>query len=320
MQQARPLVTIENIQQAQQRIAPYVVPTRLERANDPDKLGTEVWLKLENSNITHSFKIRGALNAMLSLSDDARQRGVITASSGNHAQGIAYAAHLTGTRAQILMPPKTPQRKVDGVRRYGAEAILIGPTYDDAEREAIRRARDESLTYVSAYNDPHVIAGAGTVGLEIVTQLPAVERVLVCVGGGGLVSGVACAIKAHNPSAQVIGVCAEAAPAMYNFFYGQQLPEQDTLADALAGDIEVGSMTFDHVRRDVDQIVLVSEAQIADAMRWLVYRQGWIGEGGGVVALAALLAGFAPPSDQPTAVVISGGNVDETRLHNILCE
>jgi threonine dehydratase len=313
------MITVEAIQQAQQRIAPYITPTRLERANDPNKIGTDVWLKLENGNITHSFKIRGALNAMLSLSDEARQRGVITASSGNHAQGIAYAAHQTGTKAQILMPPKTPQRKIDGVRRYGAEAILVGPTYDDAEHEAISRAQAEGLTYVSAYNDPNVIAGAGTVGLEIITQLPEVERVLVCVGGGGLISGVACAVKAHNPSIEVIGVCAEAAPAMYNFFYGQQLPEQDTLADALAGDIETGSMTFDHVRRDVDKIVLVSETQIANAMRWLVYRQGWIGEGGGIVAVAALLSGVVPQTHQPTAVVVSGGNVDEGVLHTILC-
>jgi threonine dehydratase len=320
MTQSQQLVSIENIHQAQQRIAAYVVPTRLERANDPDKVGAAAWLKLECGNITHSFKIRGALNAMLSLSEEARQRGVITASSGNHAQGIAYAAHQTGTKAQILMPPKTPQRKIDGVRRYGAEAILVGPTYDDAEREAIRRAKNEDLTYVSAYNDPNVIAGAGTVGLEIVAQLPDVARVLVCVGGGGLISGVSCAVKAHNPAIEVIGVCAEAAPAMYNFFYSQQLPEQDTLADALAGDIEAGSMTFDHVRRDVDQIVLVSEAQIAEAMRWLVYRQGWIGEGGGVVALAALLSGVVAPNDQPTAVIVSGGNIDETRLRTILCD
>lgn len=313
------MITIENIRQAQQRIAPYIVPTRLEQASDSERVGDQVWLKLENGNLTHSFKIRGALNAMLSLSEAARQRGVITASSGNHAQGIAYAAHLTNTRAQILMPPKTPQRKIDGVRRYGAEAILVGPTYDDAEREAIRRAREEGLTYVSPYNDLHVMAGAGTVGLEITTQLPEVQRVVVGIGGGGLISGVACAVKAHHPQAEVIGVCVEGAPAMYNFFYNQQLSQQDTLADALAGDIEAGSLTFDHVRRDVDQIVLVNEAQIVDAMRWLVFRQGWVGEAGGVATLAALLAGIVPQSDQPTAVVISGGNVDENSLRDVLC-
>ncbi len=313
------MITIEAIRQAAQRIAPYVTPTRLEQASDPERIGDQVWLKLENSNITHSFKIRGALNAMLSLSDEARQRGVIAASSGNHAQGIAYAAHQTGTRAQILMPPTTPQRKIDGVRRYGAEAVIVGPTFDDAEREAIRRAQDESLTYISPYNDANVIAGAGTVGLEIASQLPDVRRVVVGIGGGGLISGVACALKAHDPEVEVIGVCAEGAPAMYNFFHHGQLPEQETLADALAGDIEAGSVTFDQVRRDVDQIVLVSEAQITDAMRWLVYRQGWIGEGGGVVALAAMLAGIVPQREQPTAVVVSGGNVDEATLRAVLC-
>lgn len=308
-------VTLADIWHAQGRIAPYLVPTPLERAWE---LGERVWLKLENTNLTHSFKIRGALNAVLSLSEAQRARGIITASSGNHAQGVAYAAHLLGITAQILMPMHTPQAKVRGVTRYGAQAILWGATYDETEAEARHRERETGLTFVSPYNDPHIVAGAGTIGLEIVHRLPDVARVVVCVGGGGLVSGIGTAIKALKPSAEVWGINAENAPAMYNLLYHAQKPEVwETLAEALSGDIEAGSITRIIAPQVIDQLVCVSEAHIKTAMRWLL-GAGWVVEGGGAVAVAAALGGLLPHDDKPTVLIVSGANVDITTLQGVL--
>ncbi|MEM9952994.1 MAG: threonine/serine dehydratase [Chloroflexota bacterium] len=309
------MLTLSDIQTAQRRLADYLSPTMLEPAPD---LGDEVYLKLENTNRTHSFKIRGALNAILSLDEDARARGIVAASSGNHAQGVAYAAHLVNANATILMPKHTPKKKVDGVLRYGAEAVLFGNTYDETEAEALRMVAEDKLTYISPYNDPKVMAGAGTIGLEIIEQLPDVERVLVCVSGGGLIGGVATAIKSLKPDCEVIGVGAESAPSMYNIFHDKDLPENwETLAEALSGGIEDNSITIPIVQAQVDDIVLVTESQIADAMHFIIAKQGWLVEGGGSVGVAALLHGIVP-NDKVTAVVVSGGNVDVETVRHIL--
>lgn len=309
------MVTIEHIQQAQKRLQPYLVPTPLEPAPDL----SNVWLKLENANRTHSFKVRGALNAMLSLSPEERARGIVTASSGNHAQGIAYATHLLGVKARVLMPENVAKRKAAGVRRWGADAVLHGASYDETELEARRVERDEGLTYISPYNDARVIAGAGTIGLEIVDALPDLARVIVPVGGGGLISGIATAVKALKPSAQVIGVNPAVSPDMYNIFYGTDLPTSyETLADALPGDIEAGSITRDLARQHVDKIVLVPEDAIAAAMRWTLGEAGWLVEGGGAIGIAALLSGILEPVDGATAVVVSGGNVDLDVVRRVL--
>jgi threonine dehydratase len=310
------MVSLADITLARYRLARYLQPTPLE---DAPGLGQSVWLKLENANKTHSFKVRGALNAMLALDDTARGKGIVTASSGNHAQGIAYAAYVVGVRASILMPEHTPKRKVNGVKRYGAEAVLFGATYDDSEAEARRRERESGMTYVSAYNDPQVIAGAGTIGLEILDSLPDVMRVLVPVSGGGLISGVALALKSLKPPIEVIGVNAESTPAMYNVFYKKQLPQMwDTLAEALSGEIEVGSITIPLAQQYVDRIVLVTEAQIAEAMRWMADVQGWLVEGGGAVGIAALRSGVVEANGGSTAVVVSGSNVDGETLRRVL--
>lgn len=310
-------VTLADIKAAQERIRPYLDPTPLEAA---PALGDGIWLKLENLNKTHSFKPRGALNAMLNLDEAARGRGVVAASSGNHAQGVALAASLLNAQARIIMPEYTARRKVAGVVRYGAEPVLHGATYDEAEAEARRIEREEGRTFVSAYNDARVIAGAGTVGLEIHAALPGVRRVIVPVGGGGLISGVAVALKTLDPTIEIIGVNAAESPEMYRAFYSLELDASpDTLADALAGDIEAGSITLTIASTLVDRIVLVSEGDIARAMRWLVYEAGYVGEGGGVVGLAALLNGVIEPQADDV-VIISGGNVDSDRLHGILCD
>ena len=310
--------TLGDIVRAQHRLKDHLRPTPLEDAAD---LGAGTFLKPENANRTHSFKIRGALNAMLSLSEEALARGIVAASSGNFAMAVAYAARLCGASAQILMPVTTPRKKVSGVRRYGAgaaEAVLFGDNFDQAEAEALRRAQG-GLTWLSPYNDRRVIAGAGTIGVEIVSELPRVERVLVPVGGGGLISGVATALKEDNPAVEVIGVSAESTPAMFNVFHDSDRPQVwDTLAEALSGDIEAGSMTVPICKRYLDDVVLVGEEQIASAMRFLVDVQGWVVEGGGAVGVAALLQGAVPRDGKTTAVVVSGGNVDGETLRRIL--
>jgi threonine dehydratase len=309
------MLQFADIVQAQMHLRHYLQITPLEAAPD---LGEHIFLKLENANKTHSFKIRGALNAILSLEQAARKRGIVAASSGNHAQGVAYAAHLVDAQASILMPHHTPRKKVNGVLCYGAEAILYGSNYDETEAEALRMAAEEGASYVSPYNDRMVMAGAGTIGLEIVEQLPDVERVLVPVSGGGLISGVATAIKTLRPDCEVIGVCAESAPSMYNEFYGTEKEENwDTLAEALSGGIEAGSLTIPITKQQVDQIVLVSEEQIAVAMRWMLGTQGWLAEGGACVGIAAILHGVAP-NDKKTAILVSGGNVDLETLKTVV--
>lgn len=312
------MITLGDIIRAQHRLKGLLDYTPLEAAPD---LGENIYLKLENANKTHSFKIRGALNAVLSLDETARQKGIVAASSGNHAQAVAFASHLTHAKAQILMPKHTPMKKVKGVKRYGAEAILFGETYDEAEAEGLRRGRDNGLTWVSPYNDPHVIAGAGTIGAEIIEQLPDIERVIVCVSGGGLIAGISTAIKELNPKVEVIGVNAESAPAMYNVFYNTDKPQVwETLAEALSGEIEDGSMTVPISQKYVDDIVLVSEEQIANAMRWMIDVQGWVVEGGGAVGVASLLHDVLPRDGRVTAVVVSGSNIDGKTLRRVLSE
>ncbi|MEL6309036.1 MAG: threonine/serine dehydratase [Chloroflexota bacterium] len=310
------MLQVSDVQLAQGRLADYLSPTTLEQAPD---LGANVFLKLENTNKTHSFKVRGALNAVIDLDNDVRERGIVAASSGNHAQGVALAAYVMNTPATILMPRNTPRKKVNGVLRYGAEAALFGDNYDETEAEALRLVAEEGLTYISPYNDKQVMAGAGTVGLEILSQLPDVEQVIVCVSGGGLIGGIATAIKSLNPDCTVIGVCAEAAPSMYNAFYGTEKPENwNTLAEALSGGIEDGSMTVPIVKKYVDDILLVSEEQIAAAMRFMLSKQGWLVEGGGSVGIAAAMHGMLD-LEKVTAIVVSGGNVDLDNLRQILC-
>jgi len=309
-------VTLMDIVQAQHRLRPILSPTPLERV---ELLGEAVWIKWENLNLTHSFKIRGALNAILSLTPAQHEHGVIAASSGNHAQALAYAAQHSGIKARILMPKHTPQRKVNGVKQWGAEAILVGENYDETEAMARHLSKELNRTFISPYNDAHIIAGAGTIGLEILTALPTVERIIVPVGGGGLISGIALAVKALKPSVEIIGVNPESAPAMYNAFYQTSQAEVwETLAEALSGAIETDSITIPIAREHVARMVQVSEAAIAEAMRWCIDTQGWIVEGGGAVGIAALRRGVVPVSDVPTVIVVGGGNVDGDVIRRVL--
>jgi threonine dehydratase len=309
-------VTAETIAEAHARIAPYLPPTPLEPA---PKLGA-VWLKLENVNPTHSFKIRGALNAMLKLKESGAQTPeVIAASSGNHAQALAYAAKLTGVKATILMPSHTPRKKVDGVRAHGGEAVLFGTNYDQAEAEAIRRGHEEEIPYISPYNHADIVSGAGTAGREILAQLPEMARVLIPASGGGLLTGIATAVKSARPDVEVIAVCAESAPAIHNLLNDDNKPQiWDTLAEALSGDLDREAITVGLARKYVDRCVLVTEEQIADAMRFMLAEQGWLTEGGGVVTVAAVRSGVVPDDGRPTVCLVSGANVDLETIERVL--
>ena len=228
------------------------------------------YLKLENLQRTGSFKLRGALNRVLSLTDEEKQRGVVAASAGNHAQGVAFGCAQLGVSALIVMPEPTPRTKVQATQSYPQDTLkgcgvtikLFGATYDDAESEARRIERDSGRVFVSPYNDPLVIAGQGTLALEILKDLPDVAQVIVPVGSGGLISGVGIALKAINPAIRVIGVTSRATPAIYNHVKGEHLPQLPSIAEGLAGQVEPGALTLDIVPQVADDILLVEEQDI----------------------------------------------------------
>lgn len=298
---------------AEKRIRPHLPITPIEAG-----LGEGVFFKLENLNLTRSFKIRGALNAMLALSAEEKSSGIVAASAGNHAQGISYAARLSGIPATIVMPNHTPKRKVEGTARYGANVILHGEGYTETENHALALQKQTGMTFVSPYNHPHVIAGQGTIGLELLEQLPQLERVLIPVSGGGLIAGIGAVCKALNPDCEVVGVQSVTTPAMYNYFYGENLPAGETIAEGLEGDIEAGSITLELCKNFTDRIVLVEEKATREAIRWMLETHNWVIEGAAAVGIAALQTGVVPLDGRTTAVIISGANLDYTTLQSLL--
>lgn len=306
-------VNLQAIFAARSRIAPFVRRTPLEYSRE---LGAH--LKLENLQCTGSFKLRGALNRVLALSDDEKRRGVVAASAGNHAQGVAFGCFQMGVSAVMVMPESTPRTKVEATQSYGVEIKLFGATYDDAEAEARRIERQSGRVFISPYNDPWVIAGQGTVALEILDDLPDVHQVLVPVGSGGLISGVGLALKAVNPAIRVIGVTSRATPAMYNHLKHERLPQLPTIAEGLSGEVEPNSLTLDLAPQVVDDILLVEEKDIRAAIAWLVEAHHWIAEGSGAVSIAALRTLPDLRVAQPTVAIITGGNLDVDELRRIL--
>lgn len=309
--------TLQDIFQARSRIAPFVRHTPLEWSRE---LGAH--LKLENLQRTGSFKLRGALNRILLMPDDEKRRGVVTASAGNHAQGVAFGCARAGVPALIVMPETTPRTKIEATQSYGVEIKLCGATYDDAEAEARRIERESGRAFISPYNDPLIIAGQGTAALEILDDLPEVAQVLVPTGGGGLICGVGIALKAIHPAIRVIGVTSRGAPAMYNHLKGARqglarLPQLPTLAEGLSGEVEAGSITLDLAPRVVDDVVLVEEDELRAAIVWLVEAHHLIAEGSGIVGVAALRAGRVDVS-LPTAAIVTGGNLDIDELRGLL--
>ena len=307
--------TLRDITLARQRIAGLARRTPLVRsAGLSERTGAAVYLKLESLQETGSFKIRGAANKLLSLTAEERARGVVAVSSGNHGRAVAHVAGQLGVRAVICVSERVPAGKVEAIRRLGAEVVVHGASYDEAEAHSLRLQAERGLTRVDPFDDPAVIAGQGTVGLELLEDLPQVEAVVVPLSGGGLIAGIAIALKAANPAVRVIGASMDRAPVMvHSLRAGRplELPEEDTLADALAGGIGLDNRyTFRLVQRYVDEALLVSEDEIAGAMVFALEQERLVVEGGGAVALAAVLHGKVTEPGRTVAVVISGGNVD----------
>lgn len=315
------MVTLADIEAARARIRDGIRITPAAYSEILSReTGNTVLLKLENLHVTGSYKERGALNGMLCMSPEQRAKGVIAASAGNHAQGVAYHAGRLGVSATIVMPLYTPLVKVSATQGWGAEVVLHGENFDEALTEARRRAEVDGATFLHAFNDPAVIAGQGTVGLELLDQIPDLEAVVVPVGGGGLISGIACAIKENRPGVRIIGVESTALPSMAAALAAHQpveIPASPTVADGVAVR-KVGDLTLQLAEKYVDEMVTVDDEETAMAILRLLEKQKTLAEGAGAIGIAALLQHRTSLRGKRTAVIITGGNIDVTLLAHII--
>ena len=308
-------ITVAEVRRARDRIAALVDPTPVIRSPRlSDQLGIPVWLKLECLQPPGSFKVRGAASKMLALEPQERSRGVIACSGGNHGAAVAYVARLLGVPATVCVPESVDPVKLRAIRDSGAEAVVQGATYDDAERVSRRLERERGLSYVHPFDDRDVIAGQGTVGLELLEQVPGLACVVAGVSGGGLAGGIGAAVQDRRPPVTVIGASAQNAAAMVASLqagHPVDIPDRPTLAEVLGGGIGLDNRwSMAAVRQFVSGHVLVTEDEIAAAMTFCLFVHRVLAEGGGAVALGAALAGKLPEPAGPLAVVISGGNVD----------
>jgi threonine dehydratase len=315
------MLDLERIRRARQRLTGRVVlsPCR-ESPKLSALLGGTVFLKLESEQRTGSFKERGACNKLLTLSEDEKTRGVVAASAGNHAQAVAYHAGRLGIRATVVMPSAAPLVKATAARDFGARVILHGQGYDDAAAHALTLVRTEGATLIPPFDDVEIMAGQGTIGLELIEQVPDLDAVVVPVGGGGLIAGIACAVKETKPGVQVFGVESETFPGMKRALEHQAPPELiggKTIADGIAVR-EVGTLTRAVVERTVDGIELVDEEEIAEAILLLLEGEKTVAEGAGAVGVAALASGRLPLGGRRVAVVVSGGNIDVNLVSRII--
>ena len=316
------MLSLEDVLEARDRVAETARRTPLEYSHTFSSMtGAEVHLKLETFQRTGSFKIRGATNRILTLSEAERETGVVTASAGNHAQGVALAATRAGVDAKIVMPEGAPISKIKATRGYGAEVLLYGTDYNEAAQRAHEIEREGGRTYVHAFDDETVMAGQGTIGLEILADLPEVDTVVVPIGGGGLIAGIATAIDARAADARVIGVQPEGAAAAARSLEKGELAELDrveTIADGVATR-STGENTFEVIDERVDEVVTVPDAEIAMAITHLLERSKTLVEGAGAIPLAALLSGaFDYEEDEVIVPVLSGGNIDLNTLTTVI--
>lgn len=314
------MLTLDRVYKASRVLKDVIRETDMILAPNIRK-GTNIYLKTENLQVTGSFKVRGSYFKISQLSEEERKKGVIACSAGNHAQGVALAATRSGIKSIICLPDGAPISKVEATKRYGAEVCMVKGVYDDAYKKAIELRDENGYCFIHPFDDPDVIAGQGTIGLEIMEQLPNVDVVIVPIGGGGLISGVAYTIKQINPNCKVYGVQAQGAPSMENSINDGQietLPKVQTIADGIAVKTP-GNLTYDLVKEYVDGIVTVSDDEIALAILTLLEQQKLIAEGAGAVPVAAVLAGKIPDiDDKNICCLVSGGNVDVTVLSRVI--
>jgi len=310
------MLSIDMIYEARETLRNVARQTPLTQA---PALGDNIYIKNENLQLTGSFKLRGAYNKLSHLSDAEKARGVVACSAGNHAQGVALSATKMGIRSVICMPAGAPLAKVEATKSYGAEVVLVPGVYDDAAREAERLMREEGYTFAHPFNDEYVMAGQGTIALEILEQLPDVEQIVVPIGGGGLISGIAFTMKTLKPKCKIIGVQAAGAPSMYNAVkmgYVEELVSVSTIADGIAVK-KPGDLTYDCCLKYVDDIVTVSEDEIASAILALMEGQKTVSEGAGATSIAAYMFNKVDKALK-TVCLVSGGNIDVTMLSRVI--
>lgn len=313
------MVTLEMLFDAQRVLKEAATVTPVIKA---DKIGENIYLKSENFQLTGSFKLRGAFYKIASLTPEEAEKGVIACSAGNHAQGVALSATRKGIKSVICMPAGAPISKVEATKAYGGEVVLVPGVYDDAAKRAVELMEEKGYTFVHPFNDERVIAGQGTIGLEIIQQLPDVEVVYVPIGGGGLISGVSYAIKALKLDCKVIGVQAAGAPSMYESRkQGEpiELEKVSTIADGIAVK-KPGDLTFEMCQKYVDEIVTVTEDEIATAILTLMEKQKTVAEGAGATALAAAMFDKANLKGKKSVCIVSGGNIDVNILSRVITQ
>ncbi len=313
------MLTLDSIYKASHVLKEVIRRTDLIKAPKINP-AAEVYLKPENLQVTGSFKVRGAYYRISQLTEAEREKGVIACSAGNHAQGVALAATKAGIKSLICLPDGAPISKVEATKAYGADVCLVPGVYDDAYNKALQLRDEKGYTFIHPFDDENVIAGQGTIGLEILDDLPDADAVVVPIGGGGLISGVAFAIKQLNPKIKVYGVQAAGAPSMFNSIHDNKIERLEsvaTLADGIAVK-EPGKNTFELCKQYVDEIVTVSEDEISGAILALIEQQKLIAEGAGAVSVAAVMFNKIPVEGKKVVCVVSGGNIDVTILNRVI--
>jgi threonine dehydratase len=315
-------VELKDIQEAAVRLKGTIKETSLDRSFSASKLlGTDVFFKFENEQVTGSFKIRGAFNKIASLTPAEKAKGVICSSAGNHAQGVAFSAANAGVRAIIVMPETAPIIKVNATKEYGAEVVLHGEIYDQAYERARELEKEQGYTFVPPFEDPKVIAGQGTIGLEIHSKVDDLDSIVVPIGGGGLISGIAIALKTLNPKIRVIGVQSDRAQGMFQLFHKASVTQLQkriaTIADGIAVKYPSQVMYENFIKKYVDEVVTVSDEEIAEAIFFLIERAKAVSEGSGAAAFAAAMHRNLNLGKK-SCIVISGGNIDLNIISKVI--
>ena len=313
------MLKLEDFKAAKKRVDEVIDETRLIHSEAfSNECGNDVYIKPENLQKTGAFKIRGAYNKIIKLDDDAKMKGLIASSAGNHAQGVAYAARKLGVKATICMPAQTPLIKVEATKAHGAEVVLHGEVYDEAYAKAVELQKKEGYTFIHPFDDEDIIEGQGTIALEILEELPDTDVILVPIGGGGLIAGIACAAKQINPNVKIYGVEPEGAASALAAIHEDQvvtLAEANTIADGTAVKT-IGSKTFEYIKKYVDGIITVNDYELMDAFLLLVEKHKLVAEGSGILSLAGLKKLYE--KNKKVVSLVSGGNIDVLTISSMI--